>query len=108
MVSKTQENLKKSLTKNSFKESTSIKVQPQAPTVLSASGSASGPGKSGCLMQVAHDHPLRNSELNHDKHNFNLQMEMLRNREGLHAPLKIGMELFACKQVGRLPFLKSR
>lgn len=91
-----------------FKESTSIKVQPQAPTVLSASGTASGPTKAACKSQVAHDHPLRNSELNHGKHNFNLQMEMLRNREGLHAPLKIGMELFASKQVGRLPFLKSR
>lgn len=32
---------------------------------------------------------------------------MLRNVQGLHAPLRIGMELKAVKQVGRLPFLQS-
>lgn len=32
---------------------------------------------------------------------------MLRNIQGLHAPLRIAMELKAAKKVGRLPFLSS-
>lgn len=32
---------------------------------------------------------------------------MLRNVQGLHAPLRIGMELKAAKKIGRLPFLPS-
>ncbi|XP_075152827.1 proteasome maturation protein [Haematobia irritans] len=86
---------------------TSIKVQPTANTVLDASPSFAGPGKSNCLMQVAHIHRLRDSEANYDTHQYNLHMQMLRNREGLNAPLKMGMELHAARQIGRLPFLQS-
>lgn len=34
-------------------------------------------------------------------------MVMLRNTQGLHAPLRIGMELKAASKIGRLPFLQS-
>lgn len=34
-------------------------------------------------------------------------MTILRNTQGLHAPLRIGMELKAAKRVGHLPFLPS-
>lgn len=34
-------------------------------------------------------------------------MTILRNTQGLHAPLRIGMELNSAKKVGRLPFLPS-
>lgn len=34
-------------------------------------------------------------------------MSILRNTQGLHAPLKIAMELKAAKKVGHLPFLRS-
>ncbi|XP_073822188.1 proteasome maturation protein [Musca autumnalis] len=85
----------------------SIKVQPTANTVLDASPTVAGPGKSNCLMQVAHIHRLRDSEANYDTHQYNLQMQVLRNREGLNAPLKMGMELHAARQIGRLPFLQS-
>lgn len=37
-----------------------------------------------------------------------MQMQMLRNREGLHAPLKLAMERKAFATVGRLPCLPSR
>lgn len=59
-------------------------------------------------MQVAHIHRLRDSEANYDQHQYNLNMQMMRNREGLNVPIKMGMELFAARQVGRLPFLQSR
>jgi proteasome maturation protein len=36
-----------------------------------------------------------------------MQMVMLRNTQGLHAPLRISMELHAAKKIGRLPFLPS-
>lgn len=32
---------------------------------------------------------------------------MLRNIQGIHAPLRIAMELKACDNVGHLPFLSS-
>lgn len=34
-------------------------------------------------------------------------MVMLRNIQGLHAPLRIGMEMKAASKVGHLPFLPS-
>lgn len=34
-------------------------------------------------------------------------MVMLRNVQGLHAPLRIAMELKATKKIGHLPFLPS-
>lgn len=36
-----------------------------------------------------------------------MNMTILRNTQGLHAPLRVNMELKAAKQVGRLPFLQS-
>jgi proteasome maturation protein len=36
-----------------------------------------------------------------------MNMAMLRNAQGLHAPLRLKMELEAAKKVGRLPFLPS-
>ncbi|XP_055918207.1 proteasome maturation protein [Eupeodes corollae] len=85
----------------------SIKVAPSQPSVLKASLSGAGPSDANCLMQVAHIHQLKDSELNYDKHRLDLSMRMLRNNEGLHAPLKLGMELHAARQIGRLPFLQS-
>lgn len=34
-------------------------------------------------------------------------MVMLRNTQGLHGPLRIGMELKAASKIGHLPFLPS-
>lgn len=36
-----------------------------------------------------------------------MNMQVLRNIQGLHAPLKIAMELKSAKKIGHLPFLKS-
>lgn len=36
-----------------------------------------------------------------------MNMVMLRNVQGLHAPLRIAMERNAAKKIGRLPFLPS-
>uniref|UniRef100_A0A1B0AIS2 Proteasome maturation protein n=1 Tax=Glossina pallidipes TaxID=7398 RepID=A0A1B0AIS2_GLOPL len=85
----------------------SIKVQPVMPAVLNAEPTASLPGKTNCLSQLAYVHRLRDSEANYNQHQYNLSMQMMRNREGLNFPLKMGMELFAARQVGRLPFLQS-
>lgn len=34
-------------------------------------------------------------------------MAILRNTQGMHAPLRLAMEFKAAKQIGRLPFLPS-
>ncbi|XP_023164211.1 proteasome maturation protein [Drosophila hydei] len=85
----------------------SLKVRPVDVNVLNASGKATLPTEPNCLSQLAHVHRLRDSELNYADHKYNIDMQMLRNREGLGAPLKMGMDRFAAKQVGRLPFLQS-
>lgn len=36
-----------------------------------------------------------------------MNMVLLRNAQGLHAPLRLAMELKAAEKVGRLPFLPS-
>lgn len=36
-----------------------------------------------------------------------MNMNMLRNVQGIHAPLRISMELRAFRNVGRLPFMSS-
>lgn len=36
-----------------------------------------------------------------------MQMNVLRNTQGLHAPIKLAAELRATRAVGRLPFLES-
>lgn len=36
-----------------------------------------------------------------------MNMAILRNTQGLHAPLKLSMELKAANKIGRLPFLPS-
>ncbi|ALC38719.1 Pomp [Drosophila busckii] len=85
----------------------SLKVRPTDVPVLNASGRAVMPTEPNCLSQLSHIHRLRDSELNYNEHKYNLNMQMLRNREGLGAPLKMGMERFAARQIGRLPFLQS-
>ncbi|CAD7080127.1 unnamed protein product [Hermetia illucens] len=87
---------------------TSIKVRPATKENFSIQkGSAAGPSDASCAVQIAAVHPLKQSEGNYEKHQQNLHFQMLRNREGLHAPLKLAMELRAANKVGRLPFLPS-
>ncbi|XP_075234431.1 proteasome maturation protein [Lycorma delicatula] len=52
-------------------------------------------------------HPLEASERNYAKNQEKIQMTVLRNIQGLHAPLRIAMELKAFNNVGHLPFLPS-
>jgi len=85
-----------------------VKVVPSVQTVLDASPSAAGPGISNCLTQLAHIHRLKNSEEKYNDHQFNQSMFILRKEGGLGAPLKMGMELHAARQIRRLPFLQSR
>ncbi|KAH8333924.1 hypothetical protein KR059_004543, partial [Drosophila kikkawai] len=87
--------------------SSSLKVKPVEVTVLNAAGRVGMPTEANCFNQLAHVHRLRDSELTYNEHQYNLDMQMLRNREGLGVPLKMGMERFAARQVGRLPFLTS-
>lgn len=83
-------------------------MQPSEVTVLKATGKVGLPSEPNCLNQLAHVHRLRDSEMNYNEHQFLLNMELMRNREGLCVPLKMGMERFAARQMGRLPFLPSR
>ncbi|XP_014284160.1 proteasome maturation protein [Halyomorpha halys] len=52
-------------------------------------------------------HPLELSERNYSLREEKLNLGMLRNNQGLHAPLKVMAEIRATRQVGRLPFLSS-
>ncbi|KAF5290558.1 hypothetical protein FQA39_LY14687 [Lamprigera yunnana] len=54
---------------------------------------------------VETSHPLILPERNYHKNRHQMNMAILRNVQGLHAPLKMSMEVRSIKQVGRLPFL---
>lgn len=53
------------------------------------------------------DHPLKASEANFENKALGLNMRMLRQHEGLGAPLRIMMEMNAYKRVGHLSCLPS-
>ncbi|KAH8242293.1 proteasome maturation protein-like [Drosophila bipectinata] len=82
-------------------------LNEQTPEVLKATGKVGAPTDANCLNQLGHVHRLRDSEMNYHEHQFALNMELIRNREGLCVPLKMGMDRFAARQVGRMPFLPS-
>lgn len=52
-------------------------------------------------------HPLEMSEKYYATNEEKTQMNILRNTQGLHAPIKLAAELRATRAVGRLPFLES-
>ncbi|KAK2588221.1 hypothetical protein KPH14_004256 [Odynerus spinipes] len=64
-------------------------------------------GLSGTRQKIGYSHPLEASELNYKKNQERMNMVLLRNTQGLHAPLRLAMELKASEKIGRLPFLPS-
>ncbi|XP_011858758.1 PREDICTED: proteasome maturation protein [Vollenhovia emeryi] len=64
-------------------------------------------GLSATRQSVGYAHPLEASERNYQKNQDCMNMTLLRNTQGLHAPLRIAMELKAAEKIGRLPFLPS-
>lgn len=43
----------------------------------------------------------------YEKNRTHINMVLLRNSQGLHAPMRLAMELKATEKIGRLPFLPS-
>ncbi|KAF7287210.1 proteasome maturation protein [Rhynchophorus ferrugineus] len=64
-------------------------------------------GLSSAKSRLENVHPLEQSELNYRENTHKMNMTILRNNQGLHAPLRIAMELKSAKKIGHLPFLKS-
>ncbi|XP_058447734.1 proteasome maturation protein [Malaya genurostris] len=85
----------------------SIKVTPHMPDNFNKFTGHVAPLDESCTAQLQTIHPLKQSEINYDQHRQNLKLQMLRNREGLAAPLKLTMELKSMSKVGHLPFLPS-
>ncbi|XP_059611978.1 proteasome maturation protein [Phlebotomus argentipes] len=85
----------------------SVKVMPGMSEAFDVTKGHLAPLDKTCSGQISFVHPLKLSEENFEAHRNTLNMNMLRNREGLHAPLKMTMEVQAVKKTGRLPFLQS-
>ncbi|XP_072119076.1 proteasome maturation protein [Hemitrygon akajei] len=64
-------------------------------------------GFSNVKSELLPSHPLEVSESNFQLNQNKMNFAMLRNIQGLYAPLKLQMEYKAVKQVQRLPFLMS-
>ncbi|CAH0560053.1 unnamed protein product [Brassicogethes aeneus] len=64
-------------------------------------------GLAASRAPIAAPHPISHSVLNAAENKQKMHMAVLRNTQGLHAPLRLAMELKAAKKVGRLPFLAS-
>ncbi|KAL1506674.1 hypothetical protein ABEB36_005997 [Hypothenemus hampei] len=56
---------------------------------------------------VENVHPLAQSEKNYHQNMHKMNMQVLRNIQGIHAPLKITMELKSARKIGHLPIIKS-
>ncbi|KAK0176647.1 hypothetical protein PV328_000763 [Microctonus aethiopoides] len=52
-------------------------------------------------------HPLESSESAFHQNKLQQEMKVLRNVQGLHAPMRLAMELKATNSIGRHPFLPS-
>ncbi|XP_033217704.1 proteasome maturation protein [Belonocnema kinseyi] len=64
-------------------------------------------GLGATRQKLAFSHPLEGSEKMYTKNKERMEMVMLRNAQGLHAPMRLAMEIKATEKVGRLPFLPS-
>ncbi|XP_056417809.1 proteasome maturation protein [Hyla sarda] len=64
-------------------------------------------GFTSVQSELLPSHPLEMSEKNFQINQEKVNFSSLRNIQGLHAPLKLQMELKAAKQIQRLPFLQS-
>ncbi|CAK9832856.1 Proteasome maturation protein [Anthophora retusa] len=64
-------------------------------------------GLSATRQHIGYAHPLEASERNYEKNRNRMNMVLLRNTQGLHAPMRLAMELKAAEKIGRLPFLPS-
>lgn len=62
-------------------------------------------GRASAGLQTVH--PLQASEEQWNDHQMKLDYVMLKNSQGLHAPLKLQMERFAVSHMQRLPCLHS-
>lgn len=64
-------------------------------------------GLGATKQKLGFSHPLEASEKMSNKNRERMEMVMLRNSQGLHAPMRLAMELKASEKIGRLPFLPS-
>ncbi|KAJ3659153.1 hypothetical protein Zmor_010858 [Zophobas morio] len=90
----------------------SVKCKPEQEDFPFSDGKFGVPevmtdGLSSVKNALEVSHPLMQSELNHRKNVDKMNMTILRNTQGLHAPLRLAMEVKAVNKVGRLPFLPS-
>ncbi|XP_057340231.1 proteasome maturation protein [Microplitis mediator] len=58
-------------------------------------------------QNLGFNHPLEASERNFHQTRLQREMNLMRNVQGIHAPIRLAMELKAADQVGRHPFLPS-
>ncbi|CAH0669115.1 unnamed protein product [Spodoptera exigua] len=63
-------------------------------------------GLAATKSKLGMSHPIEISEKNYHLNQEKMNMAMLRNIQGLHAPLKLTMEMKFTNKVGHLPFLQ--
>ncbi|XP_046748089.1 proteasome maturation protein [Diprion similis] len=91
----------------------SVKPKPSTADIISIPDDTHGvpnalvSGLSSTRANLGFSHPLQASEQNYVQNKLRMDMVMLRNTQGLHAPMRLAMELKAADKVGRLPFLPS-
>ncbi|CAG9563129.1 unnamed protein product [Danaus chrysippus] len=91
----------------------SLKVKPEVSTNITVQDGVFGipdpmvAGISATKNKLGQCHPLQVSEKNYHLNTEKMDMAMLRNVQGLHAPMKLTMERKFASKIGRLPFLPS-
>ncbi|CAH2257316.1 proteasome maturation protein [Pararge aegeria] len=91
----------------------SVKVKPEHAGNIPVQGGPFGiasplvAGFGVTKNKLGMSHPLQASEQNYHLNEEKMNMSMLRNIQGCHAPMKLSMERKFASKVGRLPFLPS-
>ncbi|KAI8440305.1 hypothetical protein MSG28_001654 [Choristoneura fumiferana] len=91
----------------------SLKVKPEHGTNIKVKEGPFGvpdpfvAGLGATKPNISVSHPLEASERNYHLNEEKMNMAMLRNVQGLHAPLKLTMEMKFANKIGHLPFLPS-
>ncbi|XP_022900006.1 proteasome maturation protein [Onthophagus taurus] len=91
----------------------SLKVKPELPSGLGIDQGAyevpnlMSTGFASVKSNLEVPHPLISSERGYAKNREMMNLTMMRNTQGLHAPLRYTMECQAAKKIGHLPFLPS-
>ncbi|KAL7724870.1 hypothetical protein ACLKA6_012017 [Drosophila palustris] len=85
----------------------SPKIHPTDKLFLNSSINDISPSDPNCSSQLTQNHTLGDSKVNYHDFRYNIEMQNIRNRDGLGPSIAMNMDRFTARQVGRRNTLTS-